>query len=231
MRKHKELFIALLAFLIYFSYNILVNAIFSWLNIDLHSLSNFKLNIILIVSDLIIFSILFLIYRKEVINDFKLFIANKGKWFFKYLLIFIGSIILMGIANIIMSKITNMDTSQNEELVRKYIKLFPIYMGLSSIVYAPFMEELLFRKGIRKIVSGDDRIIKIAYILISAIAFGLMHVVTLDATFNDLLMGIPYMIAGLSFAYIYVKTDNLFATLEFHLMHNAILFILQILIK
>ena len=104
-------------------------------------------------------------------------------------------------------------------------------MTFSTVLYAPFVEELLFRKAIRKIIKGDDKYIKITYIIISAVIFGLLHVITLDASFYDLLMGIPYMVVGLSLGYIYSKTDNVFSTMQFHLMHNTILLILQLVLR
>ena len=128
--------------------------------------------------------------------------------------------------------ITNIETSENEEVVRKLIKAIPIYMTFSTVIYAPFVEELLFRKVVRNIVKGNDKLMKIAYIIISAVIFGLLHVISLDASFSDILMGIPYMIVGLALGYIYIKTDeNMFGTMQFHLMHNAFLLILQLLLR
>lgn len=231
MKKYKELFIALLSFLLYFTFSMFLSNILRLFKIDINKLSYTKVNIILILVDLLFMIILFLIYRKEIIKDFKEFISNKGKWFVKYIGIFLISVLIMGILNVILSKITNMDTSENEELVRKLIKILPVYMTFSTMIYAPFVEEMLFRKCIRKIVKGNDKYMKIAYILISAIIFGLLHVITIDASFYDLLMGIPYMIVGLSLAYIYCKTDNVFGSMQFHLMHNTILLIIQLMMR
>ena len=231
MKKYKDLFIALLAFLLYFLFSPLIKEILNLFKIDINDLGPIPLNIILIVVDLLFMGVLFLIYKKEVINDFKAFTSNKGKWFFKYLGLFIGSVVVMGALNLILSKITNMGTSENEELVRELIKKLPVYMTISTIIYAPFVEEILFRKCVRKIIVGNDKLVKIAYVLISAIIFGLVHVLALDASFYDILMGIPYMVVGLSLGYIYVKTDNVFATMQFHLMHNTILLILQLILR
>ena len=95
-------------------------------------------------------TIIFFIYRKDIIKDAKEFGANKGKWFIKYLGIFLLSVLVMCILNVVLSYITNLETSENEELVRKLIKLLPVYMTFSTVLYAPFVEELLFRKAIRK---------------------------------------------------------------------------------
>ena len=231
MKKYKDLFIALLAFLLYFTFSFAFKSILSLFNVDLTSLNPILLNTILIVSDLIFMVIMFFIYKKDIIENAKEFKNNKGKWFIKYFGIFVGSVLVMGILNIILSKITNLETSENEELVRKLIKILPVYMTFSTVLYAPFVEELLFRKAIRKIIKGDDKYTKITYVIVSAVIFGLLHVITLDASFYDLLMGIPYMVVGLSLGYIYSKTDNLFSTMQFHLMHNTILLILQLIIR
>ena len=223
MKKYKELFIALLAFLLYFLFSPIIKYIFELLNIDLKNMNYILLNIILVI--------LFLIYRKDIINDFKNFINNKGKWFIKYIGIFLLSILLMGILNVILYKITNMEITKNEETVRELIKIYPIYMFFSTVFYAPFIEELLFRKAIRKVIKGNDKYTKIVYILVSSIIFGILHVLTIDASFYDLLMGIPYMVAGLSFGYIYAKTDNVFSCIQFHLMHNLTLIIINLILR
>ena len=231
MKKHKDLFIALLSFLLYFMFSPIIKYIIELFHIDLTKLNNVLLNIILIVIDLLLMGILFFIYRNEIFKDAKKYVSNKGKWFIKYLLIFLGSVLVMGILNVILAKITNLQTSENEKTVRELIQKFPVYMTFSTVLYAPFIEELLFRKAIRKIIKGNDKTTKIIYILISAIIFGLLHVLTLDASFYDILMGIPYMVVGLAFGYIYAKTDNLFATMQFHLMHNTLLLILQFVLR
>lgn len=231
MKKYKDLFIALLAFLLYFTFSFAFRSILNLFNVDINSLSPVLLNTILIISDLLFMTIIFFIYRKDIIKDAKEFGANKGKWFIKYIGIFLLSVLVMGILNVVLSYITNLETSENEELVRKLIKLLPVYMTFSTVLYAPFVEELLFRKAIRKIIKGDDKYTKITYVIISAVIFGLLHVITLDASFYDLLMGIPYMVVGLSLGYIYSKTDNVFSTMQFHLMHNTILLILQLVLR
>ena len=231
MKKYKDLLLVLISFLLYFTFSMIFSYIFRLLNINIKDLKPIVLNGILVLSDLIFIGIMFLIYKKELIKEFKEFISNKGKWFIKYIGIFLISVLVMGILNVLLSKITNMDMSENEDQIRRLIKLLPIYMTFSTVVYAPFIEELLFRKCIRKVIKGNDKYTKIAYVLISAIIFGLLHVITIDASFYDLLMGIPYMVVGLALAYIYLKTDNLFGSMQFHFMHNTILLIIQLMMR
>ena len=56
--------------------------------------------------------------------------------------------------------------------------------------------------------------------------FGMVHL-NINPSINDYLMIIPYIVMGLDFAYIYSKTDTIFSTIGFHMLHNLILLIIQ----
>ena len=95
-------------------------------------------------------------------------------------------------------------------------------MSFSTVLYAPLVEEITFRKTFRNIIND-----KILFILISGIMFGIIHVGISSNTTNDLLMIIPYLIMGIDFSYIYYKSDNIFTTITIHSIHNLVLLIIQ----
>ncbi len=130
----------------------------------------------------------------------------------------------MALLNTLLSKITGQDYSSNESLIREYIDKYPLYMFFSSVIFAPAIEELLFRKSIKNIFKN-----KYLFIIISGILFGISHV-TNFRDINELLFSIPYIIMGIDFAYIYHKTNNIFTTMTFHLGHNLILLIIRFII-
>ena len=165
--------------------------------------------------------ILIFLLKKEIKEDKNKFNLSL---LLKYLPIYLLGIILMGLSNYILSGITGIELSENEENVRTFIKYYPIYMFFSSVIYAPIVEELIFRK------STDVFKNKLVYILVSGLLFGLIHVVgNGNESFNELLMGIPYIIMGIDFAYIYVKSKSIFTTMIIHSFHNFILIIIQYL--
>ena len=61
--------------------------------------------------------------------------------------------------------------ANNQAMIEQIIKLHPIGMFVSVCVFAPFMEELIFRGSIRKVVTNDW-----LFVLISGLLFGLIHV-------------------------------------------------------
>lgn len=217
MRDKKKIILNIFMFLFYFIYQLIVIAFINILKIKIDS--NLEKGIYLFTSSLIYFIIVLLVYRKELIIDLKNF---NIKILLKYIPIYIIGIVLMGISSYIVSSITNIPTAENETLVREYIKLFPVYMTFSTVIYAPFVEEITFRKTFKNIIND-----KILFILVSGIIFGLIHIGISDNTTNDLLMIIPYIIMGIDFSYIYCKSDNIFTTITIHSIHNLILLIIQ----
>ena len=61
--------------------------------------------------------------------------------------------------------------SNNQEIIEKIIKVHPIGMFLSVCVFAPIVEELIFRGSVRRVVTNDK-----LFVLTSGLLFGLIHV-------------------------------------------------------
>ncbi len=219
--KTKKIIINFVTFFSYFIYEYLLIAIFQVINLDFYKLDVSGRILFLSITNLAFMIFLFFIYKKELKEDWKDFLINKKKYLKKYFTYYMVGVILMGFSNVIIQKLTSTSISGNEETVRSYIKLFPIYMSFSSIIYAPFVEEMIFRKSIKNIINN-----KYLFIILSGVIFGALHI-TDYSDVNQILLGIPYIIMGLDFAYIYYKTNNIFTTMTFHIIHNFILLTIQ----
>lgn len=219
----KKIIKNLLILLSYFLYEAIVLIIINALGIDVSKLNFIQKNIYLFVIDIIYLVSLVFIYRKELKEDFKDFKENGAGYIFKYAPLYLLGVILMGITNALLVKVTGMEMSTNEQNVRTLIKYYPLYMSFSSVMYAPIVEELIFRKSIKNLFNDN-----VLFVLMSGLIFGLIHVVgTGNEGINEILMGIPYIIMGLDFAYIYAKTKNIFTTMTLHSIHNLTLLIIQ----
>ena len=212
-----------LIFISYFIYEYVFIALLSCFNIDYYSFSYSNKVLTLFIFYLIYIVFIIVMYKDEIKKDFIDFKNNYKQYLSKYLWVYLVGILLMGISNMIIQSITNLELSGNEENVRLLIKKIPLFMMFSSVIYAPFIEEIIFRKSIKNIINK-----KYLFIIISGFLFGVLHIS--DYTnINEILMGIPYMIMGIDFAYIYYKTNNIFTTMTFHLCHNLVLLIIQLL--
>lgn len=171
---------------------------------------------------LMIILLLFLDDLKKAYSDLK---KNHKKYFsacFKYWII---GLLVMMFSNLILQKFSTNGIAGNEQTINELFEVSPLYIWVSAVLIAPFMEELLFRQGIRNIFKND-----ILFILISGIFFGSLHVIGNVQNFWDFLYIIPYSSLGIAFAYMLYKTKNIFVTIGFHFMHNGILMALQFLI-
>ena len=213
----------LLVFISYFIYDIIIKYIAHLFNINYYNLDIKNKIIFTIISSVLYLLAIIIFYRKELLEEIKDFKNNYKKYLSSTIFIYIVGVLLMIITNLILSKLTNCSLSGNEIKVREYIQKFPIYMIYSSIIFAPFVEELIFRKTIRKIFNN-----KYLFIIISGIIFGILHISNFKDP-NEIIFSISYIIMGIDFAYIYYKTNNIFTTITFHLCHNLILLIIQLL--
>lgn len=217
--------IGLFAILIYFIYSYLQLGFLDLLHVDYQAMSLSLKVIYLIITDVIEMLVLVFLFRKKLkedVQDLKKNHENYFKTYFKYWLL---ALAVMMISNLIIMFITENQTSGNEEAVRRLIIRSPIYAYFSSVIYAPFVEELIFRRSIRNVIPIDS-----LFIVVSGFIFGGLHIITGYSGPLDLLYLVPYCVPGLIFAYILTKTDNVLVSTGIHLMHNGIMVSLQLFI-
>lgn len=154
--------------------------------------------------------------RKKLKNDYQDFNLN----FKKYLKIglkawFIG-ILVMAVSNAAISSILG-KVAENENNLRGLLGNYPIYIIFSTIIFAPFIEELTFRGNFREAFSNNK-----LFILVTSLLFAGIHVFNGITNPMELLYFIPYGSLAVAFGYTYVKTNNIYTTMVLHSLHNAI---------
>ena len=198
--------------------------LFSILGINPNNISDKTYTLYLALSELLLMIILFIIYRKTIIEDFKKFkkdINGNLELAFRYWAIGFS---IMLISNLFISLILDKTISGNEEVVRNYIDSSPLLMAISTVIFAPINEELTFRKSLRDALKN-----KWVYALTSGIIFGGLHVISYINTPLDLIYLLPYSSLGISFALLYYKTNNIFSSISMHTMHNLLSIIIYLL--
>lgn len=221
--KIKEIIKFILIFLLYLLYSDIIIIILTKLGVNIKVLPNNLKIAIMFLINLSLMIMLFIFYSKSIkenLKDLKLNFKSYIKDNFKYYVI---GLLIMIISNIIISFFVE-GNSTNETLIREYINIMPIYMIFSSCIYAPFTEEMVFRKSLRNCFNN-----KVLYILLSGLIFGSMHLLS-ASSIVELVFLIPYSALGCAFAYMYSKTDNIFVPMSFHMMHNTIIVLNYILV-
>ncbi len=180
------------------------------------------------VCDIGFMIIIFLCYKEEMVNEFKEYFNNFKDNFKKSFKYYIIGFMIMVISNNLISIFFAGANANNEEAVRSLIHLYPIYMLFSVSIYAPIVEETIFRRSFKDIFKlfNDTKMIKYLYISLSGLIFGLMHILGQTSSGTDYLYIIPYASLGCAFAALYYRNDNLFSTIILHSLHNTVAVIL-----
>lgn len=225
LKKYKDVFIGISILLIYYVITINAALPFQLLKINTSELPRFLVLTYTVCIQIIIIITIILLVKDKFMANLKDFKKNNLEYFKKYLKYWLYACIVMVFSNFIISLLNNGAIAGNEEGVRDILANNPIYLFISAVFIAPVLEELVFRQGIRNIFKNDY-----LFIAVAGLVFGAMHVIGNVNSWVDYLYLIPYSAPGVAFAYMLVKSKNIFVPMSFHFIHNGILISLQILL-
>ncbi len=198
-------------------------AIWYLLGIKYNKLST-QNKILLMFVKYIVFIIIYIIrYHKYLKTKWKDFIKNRHKYSgigFKWWGI---GFIIMVVANTIIARFIVSGSGANEEAVQTLLKSEPLLMIISTTLFAPFVEELMYRKSLQDCFNN-----KLLYIIMSGLLFGFVHVMGANNPLEYVFI-IPYGAFGICFAKALSDTDNIYTTILVHMFHNGVLSILSVI--
>lgn len=221
----KNALFGILAILVYFILPKMEGIFFEIFNV---STTNLSINIRILYStifDILIIAIIMLIFNQSLKKEYKDFKKNHDKYYKDYFKYYLIGLVIMMFSNVIISIISQGGKAGNQESINELFSISPLYVYFASVIFAPIVEELVFRKAIYNIIPN-----KFLFILASGLIFGSLHVIGNIEVWYDFLYIIPYSTPGIIFAYILYKTDNIFVSMGLHFMHNGILIALQFFI-
>lgn len=163
--------------------------------------------------------ILFLsIYRKSLSEDFKKIKKNKKNFFLTIIICLILSFVTMAIGSIISSLIVGKNTDTNDFAVNTLFDTIPAFMLFNTLIYAPIVEEIVFRKTFYDILDN-----KTFFVIFSAIVFGFYHIGYNFVALKEFANMIPYIFMGTVLASSYIKTKSIYAPITVHFLYNLII--------
>lgn len=177
--------------------------------------------------------LILLIVRKDIFKEWKSFISEPKKYLNKGFSYWVYGIIVMMISNLVINSLVG-NISVNEQEIRQLLLDAPLYAIPTIIFFGPFIEELVFRYGLRKAFNK-----KISFALFSGAIFGLLHIFTALDNFtisnilahaSEFLFIVPYGSLGFFFAEAYYETENIFSSVIPHILHNTLSVILILIV-
>ena len=222
LKKHINLFKAILAFMIFFSSTFIQQIIVIILNID--KVTPKWAVIINCIASLIVTILLLILYKNDLKKEFKIFKSNLSENIDIGIKYWSLGLVGMMVSNIILSVLLKAGQAQNEELVQKMIDALPYLIIISAGILAPITEEIVFRKTFKDNIKN-----KTVFALVAGFVFGYMHVAGTTSLLQFLYI-IPYSCLGIGFAVTYTKTNTVFTSISMHMFHNLVLTILSIMV-
>lgn len=177
-------------------------------------------------SYILILIMLIILFRKELVRDFKYFKEYYREYIpivFKYFAI---SFAFQMVISILVRSITGINQATNQEALNLMFTKLPLLVIILACVYAPLSEELMFRGIFRKLFNN-----KWLFILLCGFLFGLAHVIDDFKQPSELLFTLLYMNLGCFMAAVYYKTNNIYTNIMFHFTQNTISIIAMFLLS
>lgn len=188
-------------------------------------IDNFGVSIVFeIVYDVTIFGLVIYIFRKRLKRDFTALKENFGTYLgyiFKWWFIMIGLSMIAAILRLILG-------GEAETANQEVLNSLPLwYTGIMAIIWAPVVEEGIFRGGLRRFIKNDK-----LFIILSAIIFGLLHTISSEVGLYDIIVqSLQYMVMGGVMAYVYTKSNNIFVNMGIHCVQNTLGVIMMFLMS
>lgn len=225
IKKNKDLLKGILAIFLYFTISLFKTLPFDMCNIDYNSV-NESVKVIYSMTFLVLIGcIMIIIFYDKLQNDLSDILDKHQEYYSKAIKYYLMGLVFMFISNFIIIFGFGNGLNGNEIIVRSNIKEHFIYMFISGVIYAPIVEELVFRQSIRNICGRT-----ITFIVISAFVFSGLHAIVGANELMDLINIFPYLGISVAFAYMLYKFDNIFVSMGIHFMHNGIMMALQFLV-
>ena len=163
----------------------------------------------------VIFILVLLFNYKYIIEDFKIFKSNIKVYLPFIIKRYLYMLLIMVIVAVPVVLINNGSTSNNQKMLNAMFSKLPLISVLLSCLYAPFVEENIFRLSLSKIVKN-----KYFFIILSGIIFGFLHVFDKSNSFKDYLYVFQYSALGICLAKAYSDSNNIFVSISMHFMQN-----------
>lgn len=169
--------------------------------------------------------------RDALKNDF-LDLKERRKFHLWYIpLTMVGAYIISLIVEFLVGLVASESANQfTIEMILRHGGLLP--MIFATVIFAPIVEELIYRKAIFKICNANDKKGIILSYVISILLFTLPHVITTNRdNFGIwLLQCVPYALSGFLLCFIYHKSNyNIYTSIAAHMFNNLVAVIMVVL--
>jgi len=157
-----------------------------------------------------------LLFLPELKRDVPMFCEHIGTYSRFFFPKFLRFFVLYYAVALVLTIITQAPAANQALLSRISLPI----LAFSALIYAPVVEEVIYRGFLRRWFDSDK-----AFILVSALIFGAIHMLHPGQTAMQYLYIIEYAMLGGFLAWLYVKSDNICLAMMGHFFLNLAAFI------
>ncbi len=164
----------------------------------------------------LIFFFIFML-KADLKNDFKIFKSSLAKNIGFIFGGFVLCIVLTYVSASIYEAFGIVDTSENQEIIDTALGgKGNVFMALSVVLCAPFVEEMLFRKSLCDTLKYKFHVHDVLTIILSTLIFSFMHV----TDFKSIIFIFQYIPLALVIVLSYYFTKSIYVSMGIHLLNN-----------
>lgn len=148
--------------------------------------------------------------------------VKKRKFWENIVLLVVAVYLISLAASSIVMIITGAVDSNNEQIIQEQMRLYPSLMIFTAVVYAPIVEEIVFRGAIYRTLEP-----KVGFWisgLIAGLSFGMIHVFEslLMGNYADVLYLLQYGGIGILFCFAYRVNRSIYSSMVLHFINNLV---------
>ncbi len=162
--------------------------------------------------------------RKDITADL---LVYKKKWtqfippvLIGYALALVGNFVASFLSGLVAQFFGQMQSTASNQMIieQSLLSNGVVFIFLSAVILGPIAEELIFRLSIFKLIKNE-----IVALIVSALAFGLIHLLNEVTIVDALINGIVYISLGFVFGYLYIRNKkNIAVNIAIHILYNLI---------
>lgn len=200
-------------------YQIIAYIIAYMFSYSLENLSEDAIQYLAMALCIIPFFIYILIIARKVLKDAWSYACSKSKFVSTCVKRF-GLTLLINVAiGAMLSQIVS-GGAENQNQILEMIEVNPLFMGFNIVIFAPIVEEVVFREVLYKRLNvkyGGN-----IALLVSSVIFGFMHIIPnlLVGKFEGMIYIIQYIALGYILGYIFKKDENISSGIVVHMLNN-----------
>ena len=217
--KTNKLLVSLLVIVFYFLWPVIIGVFKDILGIT--SENDFFFGIL---CNILMAAILISIYFKDLKKYALNFKKNKGKFTKTIIIYFLITLVGIALTNVFVMNVLKVDDiAANDSILFESFKSYPILVAFLTVIYYPLVEEIIFEKTLKDVISN-----KWLFIALSAIFFWYYNIAYIGAiNYLSIVSSLCYFVGGLIRAIAFYKTDNLYVPIGVKALYNLFVTIIS----